>query len=472
MKEEETMKRLMGWMLVLALCLGLTGAAGAEEFMLITNYATIVAYYDSAVKAQEESDISSAIEFLEEMVRYYNEMAIPAVKTYNDTQLYYAYAMGRIELSKEAPDYQAAWGYLGNIGDNLYNVAAYRQYAKGMAEMNSKDYAAAIADLRAVRGVLKEFTAKCISALTQCEADYKSSVIDAGKDACKNDKHEKAQELYNQYLGLIEYDTDVKALRDECIGTHGDNPEVEVRLEIVNAVATTQGSMKLTWKGVPEEYQVKWTSDLVHGKDTQSAEVTGHSYTVEGLLPGTVYRFTVVYQGDISAQIDRETRDAAAYPPAEGKDRFWTGSSSLFRFDNSRYDFLASGKASYEFANDKSCKYLLNNTVELFEKPISESCVLFMFTTFGVPEDIDGKEYQLLLHIDGVATLTETGVFGEADDEGVVKVCANGSDIYVLAYDLFDQAVENYSDLAEKTFHLDLLVDGRFVASAEKCSLK
>ena len=127
MKEEETMKRLMGWMLVLALCLGLTGAAGAEEFMLITNYATIVAYYDSAVKAQEESDISSAIEFLEEMVRYYNEMAIPAVKTYNDTQLYYAYVMGRIELSKEAPDYQAAWGYLGNIGDNLYNVAAYRQ---------------------------------------------------------------------------------------------------------------------------------------------------------------------------------------------------------------------------------------------------------------------------------------------------------------------------------------------------------
>ena len=240
----------------------------------------------------------------------------------------------------------------------------------------------------------------------------------------------------------------------------------EIGLELISAVASAQRSMKLTWKGSKEEYTVTWTSDLVLGTDAKSAVVKGKTFTIDDLLPGTIYRFTISYQ-NTSVRIDRETRRAEDYPPAEAQDRFLTGSSSLFRFDNARYDFLESGKESYEFANDKSCKYLKNRTVELFDKPISESAILFIFPTFGIPQDIDDKNYQLLLHIEGIATLSEEGVFGTANENGVKKVCADDSYIYVLVYDLFDQAVENYSDLSGKNFRLDLLADEKFVGSAD-----
>ena len=447
-------------MLICALCLGLAGAAAAESAILNTDYETLTEYYDLAIAAQEESDYKGAIAQLTDLISYYEQVASPGVKQYNDIPLYYHYALGRIELAKEEPNYQEAWSNLEKCGDGLYGIASYIQYARAMTEMRSGEYAAAITDLRAVQGVLKEFTSQCIEAQEECKALFKSSVLSKGKATCDKGDHEKAREYYSQFLELIPSDADVKALLAECEEKHNPLEPEEINLEVINAVATVPGSVRLTWKGNPEDYTVSWSSDLIHGKDTASAEVNGKTYTVNDLLPGTVYRFTISHKGS-SVQIDRETRKAEEYPPAEGKDRFWTGSSSLYRFDNSRYDFLYSGKTSYDFSNDKSCKYLKNRTVELFDKPISESCILFMFTTFGVPEDIDGKPYELLLHINGVGTLREEGVFGEE------KVCYNGSYIYVVVYDLFDQAVEDYSDLSGVTFRLDLLVDGRFVASAD-----
>ena len=458
----------MAGLIVCVLCTRLTGLAAAEDFKLNTDYETIIEYYQSAVTAQEDNDITEAIDYLKELVRYYKEQANPGIAKHKDSPLYYAYAEGRVELSSADPDYAFAREQLDKSKDDLYMVTSYRQYAKGMLEMKNGDYALAIADLRAVRSVLTEFTSRCIEALDKCEKDYKDYVMNKGRAACQNENHEKALEMYNQYLELFDSDTDIRRLRDECQDTHGENPEIvdEIGLSIINAVASAQCSMKLTWKGTKDKYTVSWTSDLVQGSNAKSVEVNGKTYTVTDLLPGTVYRFTIQYL-NASVQIARETRKAADYPSDSGEERFWTGSSSLFRFDNARYIFLDSGKASYEFANEKSCKYLKNRNVELFEKPISESMILFIFPTFGIPEDLEGKDYQLLLHIDGTATLTEEGVFGKADEEGVVKVCAEDSYIYVLVYDLFDQAVETYSDLSEKTFRLDLLADGKLVGAAD-----
>ena len=464
------MKRLLGIVLICALCVGFMGIAQAADTEIKDNnaedYRTVTKYYKNAVAFQDDGEFDEAIGQLNSLIRYCDKH--PSSKEYMDIPEYYAYALGRIELHKEEPDFATAYEKLKELSDKFYLVDSYRQYANGMMNMAIGEYQSAYADLQAAKNKLPEYTQKIINAITECTALYKSSVLSKGKAACQNGNHEKALEIYNQYLSLFDMDTEIRSLRDECQNNHSSEDAVEeVGLEMISAVPSAQRAVKLTWKGIPEVYSVQWTSDLVHGRDQQTEpDVNGKSYTVTGLLPGTVYRFTVSCRG-VSVQINRETPKAPEYPPAEGEDEFWTGSSSLFRFDNSRYDFMASGKTSYEFSNDKSCKYLKTRTVELLEKPIYESCILFVFTTFGVPDDIEGKDYQLLLHINEVATLTENGVWGAAGEDGVVKVCANGSYIYVLVYDLFDRAIEEYSDLSEKSFRLDLLVDGLLVAFSE-----
>ena len=315
---------------------------------------------------------------------------------------------------------------------------------------------------------IREFTQIIQNAIDECKAQYKSSVIADGNAACDANDHERAQAIFNAYLNIFEDDADIIKLRDECLNTHNqESVEEAVGLEIVNAVSTTPHSMKLTWKGNGDSYTVSWTSDLVWGKDSQSAEATGESYDVEGLLPGTLYRFTVVCKS-VSVEIDRETRKAEKYPPMDGQKKLATGTCAMYRFNENRFEYLSSGHASYEFYNKKdeeTDKYfayqIKNRTVELLDNPISESCILFVFTTWGVPEDMAGKPYQILLHVDEVATLVEEGEFGGE------KVCTYGRDIYVLVYDLFDRLVEDYSDLSGKAFQLDLLVDGQLVASTE-----
>lgn len=476
MKEERRMKRWLTWMIIFVWCLSLTGFAAAEEanldlIKLEPAYRAIKDYYTMADDAQHDDDLEDTVSTLEKLILYYEKQEQNiSLSAYKDARFYYAYAQGLLELCKPEPDYSLAREYFDekNSGNDLERVRSYRRYAQGMEEMKNKDYAAAIEHLRDVIGLPTKFSSDCSTALEYCEAAYKKAVLEEGPNACDNGDHKKALDLYEKYLNLFNHDEDIRRLRDECEKYHAPQPADQTQIydeaavKNLRAVPTAQRSVKLTWEGTKEAYTVTWTSDLFFGTDAHSAEVQGKTFTVTDLLPGTVYRFTVNYQ-NTSIHMDRETKEAEKYA-----DNLWTGSSTLFRFDNSRYTFLESGKTSYEFANDKSCnlEYLKKDTVELFENPISESAILFVFTTSGIPRDINGKDYLLLLHIDGTATLTEKGKFGKANEDGIKNVCADGTDIYVLVYDLFDQAVENYSDLSGKAFRLDLLVDEKYVASS------
>ena len=457
------MKRFISSLLIGMLCMGLLLTAHAET--ADDSYNTITQYYSDFLSAEESQDTPGAIEILKKLRDYYEKFMPEDDKNYRDIPNYYYYALGRIELDEETPDYADARKNLSKCGGYLYEVTAYLQYATGMDAMGRGNYHDAITNLRSAEDVLKDDTAKFKAALEECEMLYKSSVKSKGEAACQAGKHDKAQEYYSDYLELFAYDTEIRDLLEICQEQHNEDIVEELGLEIISA-SSRKNAVTLRWKGNPEHYSVSWTKDLVHREETKSAEVDGKSYTVEGLLPSTVYRFTITCQ-NVSIQTDRETLKADAL----FSDKYWTGASSLYRFNNKRYDFMDSGMTSYEYkgANKKNYVYLSDKKVNLYEDSIIDSCILFSFTTTSktVSEDMEGMAYQLLLHIDEVTTLTEEGLFGVPDENGVVRVCAKDNIIYVLVYDLWDQAVDNYSDLAEKAFRLDLLMDGKYVASAE-----
>ncbi len=450
------------WMSALVACVLLCLAAGsavAGDFLLQNDYEAIVELYRSAVEKQEElGDVKAALDELALLVLYYEEKAGADIGTYEDARLYYAYAKGRLALSAEKPDWAEAMKQLKLCTEDFYHVADYLAYARGMDAMQNERYAEAITSLSSVN--LREFTSQRLDAIATCESRYKTWVKEKGKKACEDGAHEEAQGYYSQYLEVLPDDSEVRALLEECLRTHNTQEILEeLGLEISRAVSTAPGAMKLSWKGTPEEYTVGWTCDLAGGTAPETRTVTDHSCTVEGLLPGTVYRFTVSH-GNGKVEIDAETRKAEDYAP-EGSERLWTGSSSLFRFSGSREAFLASGLPSHEFAGGSSCKYLKNRTVALYDDPIDDSCILFVFTTFGVPESMAEAPWQVLLHVEGTGTLTRTGQVGDTG------VCIGGSNIYVLLYDVLDEAVERWSDLPGKNFRVDLLVNGLFVASSE-----
>jgi len=454
------MKRLFGWLLLALFCVGAMGVAKSEDQTLDSQYETIVTMYKIAIEKQEVyGEVQEAIDDLKAILDLYSGIEDTKLWNYDDTQNYYRYAVARVELSKDKPDYALALEQLGKCGDALYLVSDYQLYASGMRAAENGDYAKAISTLRQVG--LKEFTSKRNDAIEEYRQLFRASVLASGKKAFDSGNYDAAESVYDQYLELFEDDSEIIRLRDACRESGQGEGTVEASgVEIINAVATSPRTMRLSWQGSAEQYTVRWTSDLTSNRDSQSAEVTGREYTVEDLLPGTVYRFTVSDNGS-SAEMDRETPKAPKYVRSDGQERFWTGSSSLYRFNGSREAFLGSDSASYAFIGDASCKYLKSHTVDLYGEPFYESCIVFVFPTFSIPEDIDGKPCTVLLHLDGLGTLAQTATFGDRD------VCGDGNNIYVLVYDLFDQAISRYAALTDQPFRLELLVDDMLVGTSD-----
>ena len=75
-------------------------------------------------------------------------------------------------------------------------------------------------------------------------------------------------------------------------------------------------------------------------------------------------------------------------------------------------------------------------------------------------DEINGKPYTLLMHVDGSGTVLRDGVFG--DD----CVFLEKDVMYVLVDDMFDEAVDTFPELSGSNFTFEVLIDGLPAVSA------
>lgn len=448
------MKKL-SLVLAMLLCLCFAFTALADE--KTEDYETIATYYNDAVKALDQED---AEEQLRELIVYYerNEERKNTMNSYLDARLMYYYACGRIAIIDG--DYTAAAKYLNDCGNFGDQITDYYAFARGMYLAKGSDetmYPEAIELLRGVQSN-SAFTASCLDAIKECETRYRETMLAKAKSACQREDHAAAQNYYTQILDVLPDDAEVKQAYNDCL-THTGSVESAGSIVIKNAYAGSDTSVVLKWEGEKEDYTIWYMADMKNGTDKKQKAASGSKCTVDGLLPNTCYLFRIECDG-AWAETTVKTETGSEYSEINS-DFTWTGSSTMYCFTKQRDKMLDSGKLSFEYYKDSNVKKSQDRIIPMYDPAVSDSCVLFVFTTLGIPDEMRGKPYQVLLHVEERGTLIGEGLFGDE------KLCDNNDRIYLLMYDMLDEANDSYPNLSSVAFGVDVLMEGKIVCSSD-----
>lgn len=461
------MKKWFSMLTILFLiCIAFCAVADTYE----DDYESLVYFYNEATSNKDESlneyvpgqnDPEKARENLESLIVYYESHQ----ETLGNAQLYYFYARGRIAIYKE--DYQTAVEYLGDCGNFGYDTVSYYSFARGMYLAGSsnvrEDYPEAIKLLKTVQEN-KEFQEKCISTIARCKENYRAYMLAKAKQLEQKAQYENALEYLTEWRAFLPDDEDAKNAYYECFRLKDGTAPIEIMpstIEITNIYAIACDKVMLQWKGQAEEYVVSYTMNMAQDDNWKKVRTTGEKYTATGLLPGTKYWFRVEDEkGNVSSFSVVQTDEAQLYSEIclEYK---WTKSFTTYLFANKRDAFLEESVSSYEYYKKTNPKSIKDHTIALNNPAIQRSCTLFVFTTISLPEDMDGQAYTILLHIENMGTLKAEGMIGDQN------VCLNDGRIYMLVYDLWDEAIEMWSDLSGKAYTIELLVDNALMARAK-----
>ncbi len=460
------MKRFLSVCIVLCLLAGLTPVYADtlnDEYNTIkTYYRQATGEYNTNTDEYKEGDVDPEIvqEKLQKLVNYYglDENRRTRLDSYQDARLMYLYAEGRLAIMNG--QYADAYAVLRKCGDFGYKITEYYSFAYGMslAAGNESGYPEAISLLRSVQGN-PEFTSLCLTTIQSCEEKFKVYTLNYAKRLCDEGAHDKAQDAYKQILELLPGDKEATAALSVC-QTHTGEVDVISSITIKNDYSGSPTSYTVKWEGESDSYEVSCSMIVANITEWTTVTVSGaDKYVFKDLLPGTQYRFRV-QSGEAYAETVGTTLKAEPYSNIAA-DFDWTGSNTMYCFDNKRDIFLDMEIPSYDYYQQIKCKPVKERIVTRNNPSILSSCILFVFPTFGIPETMLDQPYTLLLHFEDYGTLVREGKWND------LSVCSNSDYIYVLLYDLFDEAIDTWSKLENVPFTVEVLIDQALVVSAE-----
>ena len=267
------MKRMaVLWLLFLALfILAFPGYADVQE----EAYDTIQHLYEEAEKKETEfNDLEGATDELSKLKTFY-EAEIntnPQINEFKLSALYYDYAVARVELQMEKPDYRKAEELLQKCKDSLYLGNAYYLFAQGMRESEDQLFSSSHQHLSEIGTALPEYYQRIQTAIQENQLRYKESLRDQGAAECGNGNHEKAQELYKEYLDIYPSDTEIRLLLNDCIDTHGETLIIQ---DDLNISGLKYESEQLSWENGgsgPWCIQIFRDDDLIQEIQTSERE--------------------------------------------------------------------------------------------------------------------------------------------------------------------------------------------------------
>ena len=465
-----TVRRLTVLCLTLVMLVSFSSLALGEA-QIQDSYMTIWELYDEAFLRGSEFDLDFALTKMKELIEIY-ESSDSRLADYSNAQMYYKYAKGAAAFQDEQYEEAEKWMTDCALADTRsgYDPANYIAFAKGMTLKKRGEYKDAIAMLSGVTG-LADYTGRRLEAISQCRQMIRETNLTLAKTAIAGQDYQLATDLCDEILKYVSNDEEALALREQARKAGGFETAArqEFPITITSAKTTGTDSVSLSWEGTPETYTVIWTPDLVRGGNAQSATVEGHEYTVTGLYPGTVYRFTVEYQGNQSPSKDKKTNAAEEFMilDSEGNQKkMRTGTCVIYDYEDAREDYADQDIPVYQYREQQKLKAQRDKVLHL--DGIENDLILFAFTNFPyAPEDIAEKEYALLLHAEGLETLIHTGRVGDESVTGNPDTGAKDYSIYVTVSDLLDTLTGNYTmeSLAKKAYTLDLLIEGKMAGS-------
>lgn len=465
-------KRIIAICLVLMLLIG--GTAFADDRQ--DAYIDITLKYQAAFP-EDNFDFNNALSLMELIVkRYDEENENDRMKEYSNAEAYYRYAKGM--LAFDQGDYPTVIDNMTELtiqGENViadYAPASYLAFAWGMQYLKEKDYDNAYIELGSISsGALasKHYYQRFKNAMIECKQGIKETHLKKAENLLKRGEYDKAEEECDAVEAVLHNDKETKEMREKIEKAAGGKEQTEHSIKITSAKAKGPDSIMLEWEGDQETYNVSWTADLAHGENAKTEKVNGHTLTITGLYPGTRYQFTVECEG-YKDRTSAKTKDADSYQVDDGDGNMvdiWgdTSGSSLYDYAT-RDEFLETNETVFEYIKIKDWKAQPTGdyTIHLSQRKLEEHVLFFMFVPNRLTEDFAGKEYVLLLHIDGVDTIAHSGQMG---DEYVRCKYGRAARLCIVMHDWLDLLAEKNEDgeLIGKEYTLDLLVEGLLVCS-------
>ncbi len=461
-------------LIVICLALALTiffSQASIAESQAQDSYVTIWEKYNEAFLREADFDLDYSLQKMTELIKVY-ESSNDQLSRYLDTLMYYKYAKGVLAFNEGRYEEAEEWMtdcVLSEIRTG-YEPSSYISFARGMILKERGDYQGAIDLLSTITGLM-DYTSRRLEAMSQCRQSIKETLFPQAQSAFNNQNYDTSIDLCDAILKVLPNDAETLALLNQAkkaTGTETANAQ-EIPIIISSVKVKDQNSIALTWEGAPETYTVSWTSDLIHGEDTGSKNVSGHEYTVTGLYPGTVYRFTVEYQGNKSLSKDKKTYQADDFVISDNSgnmSKMWTGTCVIYRYRDSRKAFTVNDIPVYKFKEQK--KQISQRDKIIYLDSNDKDLILLVFTNYPVSSEyLVKKNWTLLLHIADYSTIVKKGLIGDSIVCCNPDTTAKDYSLYVILNDLLDILTEkdDIPDLIGREYSLDLLVDGRLAGS-------
>lgn len=446
------MKRMaVLWLLFLALViLVFPSFADVQE----EAYETIQHLYEEAEKKETEfNDLDGAIEELNKLKSFY-EAEINSDQNFmefNLSALYYDYAIARIELQTENPDYRKAEELLQKSKDSLYLGNAYYLFARGMREMEDQLFSFSYQHLSEIGTALPKYYQRIQTAIVDNQTCYRNSVKQQGIDECSKGNHERAQELYNAYLELFPSDAEIRSLLNSCADTHGETPVSNVVpgriFEISGRVNETQIELDLTDSEKGHQYIVTLNPD--NGGELSSKSARENSSIIfEDLIPGTIY-------------IAKVTDDES--PPASANCEIETPSAKRMLRNDLDYRGTIVCCVEKGFLTKKPLQDLFLGFPELFSEIENYSVTMAQMdrSTLCAISSFYCPSSQILLHIRCVLRTASSGVWqgenqewlGKPDESGILHIPTDLSP-------LLNQILIDLGKLPEDDYLFEIYIDG------------
>ncbi|MCR4621788.1 MAG: fibronectin type III domain-containing protein [Clostridiales bacterium] len=221
-------------------------------------------------------------------------------------------------------------------------------------------------------------------------------------------------------------------------------------------------SITVTVKGKAdgETYTVKWYA-LSNGESAAKSDRTSaSSYTATGLEPNTEYLITLECEA-FTVSFKARTRNVQPY--SDFDDSFeWSQSSSIYLIsDRSKlFKHLDNGRKVSTFIDQYNLRKSKERIISLDESFLKHGAAMFAFLLYAAPkEELNGKPYTLLMRVNG-GSVRRDGIFGDMD------VSIDRDCLYVLVYDMFEDAAKSFPNLSGSKFTLELLIDGMSAVDA------